>query len=431
MKIIIRGGRILDPANKIDALKDIAIIDERIVSVCTDVGNGPHHFTGEDCQIIDASGCFVMPGLIDMHVHLRDPGLTYKEDIESGAKAAAKGGFTTIVAMPNTKPVIDDATGIEYVANTAKATAAINVLQVGAITKGQDGTELADIEDMVKAGSPAISEDGKSVMNAQVYREAMKIAASCEIPVLAHCEDINMVDGGCVNDDETTKRQGLKGISNAVEDVIVARDIIIAKETGAKLHLCHCSTKDSVTMVEEAKQAGVRLSAEVCPHHFTLTTTDMIASDTNYKMNPPLRGSDDVEELKRGLKENIMDVISTDHAPHSAKDKDASMEEAPFGIVGLENCVALTVSELVRPEVITPMQMAEKCSYNPAQILGLDKGTLSEGAIADITIIDPTVEYEIDANDFVSKSKNTPFNGRKVYGKVTYTICGGEVVYKG
>ena len=422
MKIIIRGGRVLDPANQADAICDLVIADGKIVATSV---NEPEN----DYKIIDAKGCYVMPGLIDMHVHLRDPGLTYKEDIESGAHAAAKGGFTTIVAMPNTKPVVDNAASIEYVANTAKEKAPINVLQVGAITKGQAGIELAEIEAMVQAGSPAISEDGKSVMNAQLYREAMKIAARCDIPILAHCEDIDMVAGGCVNDDEVTRKQGLKGISNAVEDIIVARDIILAKETDAHLHLCHCSTKDSVTMIDEAKKAGVKLSAEVCPHHFTLTTKDMIADDTNYKMNPPLRTSEDVAELKRGLKEDIIEVISTDHAPHSKEDKSKSMAEAPFGIVGLETCVALTISELVKPGIITPLQMAAKCSYNPARILKLDKGTLSAGAVADVVIIDPDAEYKIDANDFVSKSQNTPFGGRKVYGKVLYTICNGEVVY--
>ena len=422
MKIIIKGGRILDPANEMDRVADLIIEDEKIVSIeenCQDM----------NAQIIDATDCYVMPGLIDMHVHLRDPGFTYKEDIKSGTLSAAKGGFTTIVAMPNTNPVIDDVAGVKYVANQAKSEAVVNVLQVGAITKGQEGVALANIKEMVAAGSPAISEDGKSVMNAQIYREAMNIAAKCDVPVLAHCEDIDMVDGGCVNDDEATRRQGLKGISNAVEDVIVARDIIIAKETGAHLHLCHCSTKDSVTMIDEAKMAGIRLSAEVCPHHFTLTTDDMIAGDTNYKMNPPLRTREDVEELKRGLKEDIIEVISTDHAPHSAKEKATTMENAPFGIVGLETCVALTVSELVKTGIITPMQMAEKCSYNPAKILKLDKGTLSIGAVADVTIIDPDKEYMIDINGFVSKGKNTPFDKRKVCGEVMYTICGGEVVY--
>jgi dihydroorotase, multifunctional complex type len=423
MKTIIRGGRIIDPANKIDMIADLMIEDNTIVAVAKDINQDAD-------KVIDATSCYVMPGLIDMHVHLRDPGLTYKEDIESGAKAAAKGGFTTILAMPNTKPIIDDAKGIEYVMNQASKVAPIKVLQVGAITNNQEGKELADIEAMIKAGSPAISEDGKSVMNAKLYREGMKLAAQCDIPVLAHCEDIDMVDGGCVNADETTAKMGLKGITNAVEDVIVARDIILAKETNAHLHLCHCSTKDSVNMVDKAKQDGIKVTAEVCPHHFTLTTQDIIANDTNYKMNPPLRTDEDVKALKCGLQEDIIEVISTDHAPHSNEEKDTTMEEAPFGIVGLETCVALTISELVKPKVITPMQMAEKLSYNPAQILKLDRGTLTVGKVADITVINPDIAYQIDTSDFISKGKNTPFGGREVKGQVVYTICEGEVVYK-
>ena len=423
MKTIIRGGRIIDPANKIDMIADLMIEDSTIVAVAKDINQDAD-------KVIDATSCYVMPGLIDMHVHLRDPGLTYKEDIESGAKAAAKGGFTTILAMPNTKPVIDDAKGIEYVMNQASKVAPIKVLQVGAITNNQEGKELADIEAMIKAGSPAISEDGKSVMNAKLYREGMKLAAQYDIPVLAHCEDIDMVDGGCVNADETTAKMGLKGITNAVEDVIVARDIILAKETNAHLHLCHCSTKDSVNMVDKAKRDGIKVTAEVCPHHFTLTTQDIIANDTNYKMNPPLRADEDVKALKCGLQEDIIEVISTDHAPHSSEEKDTTMEEAPFGIVGLETCVALTISELVKPKVITPMQMAEKLSYNPAQILKLDRGTLTVGKVADITVINPDIAYHIDTSDFISKGKNTPFGGREVKGQVVYTICEGEVVYE-
>ena len=370
-----------------------------------------------------------MPGLIDMHVHLRDPGLTYKETVETGSMAGAHGGFTTIVAMPNTKPVMDEGHRVSYVHNKAKMTSPINVLQVGAVTKGMKGEEVSDIEGMVEVGSPAISEDGKSVMNSGVYREAMRIAARLDIPVLAHCEDINLVQGGVVNADERMKKLGLKGISNAVEDVIVARDILLAKETGARLHLCHCSTKDSVWMVKKAREDGVKISAEVCPHHFTLSTEDIPGNDANYKMNPPLRTREDVEALRQGLKDDIMDVIATDHAPHSAEEKRMSMGNAPFGIVGLETAVPLTITELVRPGILTPMQMAEKMSGNPARILKLDKGSLREGKPADVVIIDPEVEYTIDKETFRSKGKNTPFHGRKVFGQVEMTICGGKLAY--
>ena len=379
--------------------------------------------------MIDAGGCFVMPGLIDLHVHLRDPGLTHKETVETGAMAAARGGFTTIVAMPNTKPVTDDKQKVSYVHNKAKMNAPIHVLQAGAVTKGQEGKELADIEGMAEAGAPAISEDGKSVMDSGLYREAMKIAARAGIPVLAHCEDINLVKGGVVNADEHTEAMGYRGISNAVEDIIAARDIMLARETGVHLHLCHCSTKDSVRMVKEAKEEGLFVTAEVCPHHFTLTSEDIVEGDTNFKMNPPLRTKEDVEALRQGLKDDIMDVISTDHAPHAASEKLKGMDAAPFGIVGLETAVPLTVTELVEKGILTPMQMAEKMSYNPAKVIGVDRGSLEAGKEADIVIINPKEEYIIDASCFASKGRNTPFNGWKVRGKVKMTICGGRIVY--
>ncbi len=423
MTILIKGGRVIDPASKTDQEMDLFISDGKIQKVAEKIE------TQAD-QIIDAEGCYVMPGLIDMHVHLRDPGLTYKETIESGARAAAKGGFTTIVAMPNTKPVMDDGLRIKYVLNKAKMEARIHVLQAGAITKGQQGQELADIEGMVKSGAPAISEDGKSVMNAKLYRKAMQIAAKLHIPVLAHCEDQNLVDGGVFHADKNTAQFHVPGITNAVEDVIVARDILLAKETGVHLHLCHCSTKDSVRMVKEAKEEGISISAEVCPHHFSLCTEDISGADGNYKMNPPLRTREDMEALRQGLKEDIMDVIATDHAPHSETEKMQSIDKAPFGIVGLETAVALTVTNLVDTGILTPMQMAEKMSYNPAKILGLDRGSLEEGKNADLVIIDPKKEYQIDKNQFASKGKNTPFHGMKVKGLVMATICDGEMVYQ-
>lgn len=423
MKILIKNGRVLDPSSGTDAVLDLFVDDGKITMRREKIESGAD-------SVIDAKGCYVMPGLIDMHVHLRDPGLEYKEDIETGSKAAAKGGFTTILAMPNTRPAIDEASKVNYVHNKAAAFAPIHVLQVGAITKGMKGEELSDIEGMVKAGSPAISEDGKSVMNAKLYKDAMTAAKRLGIPVLAHCEDINMVNGGCMNEDEKSAEFQLPGISNAVEDVIAARDILLAGETGVHLHLCHCSTSASAMMVKNAREMGVSISAEVCPHHFTLCSEDMKKGDTNYKMNPPLRRRSDLEALRQGLKDDIFDVISTDHAPHSREEKNRSMQEAPFGIVGLETSVALTITELVEKGVITPMQMAEKMSYNPARILGLEAGSLMEGKPADITIIDPKAEYIVDTAEFVSKGTNTPFGGRKVRGKVLATICGGKIVYQ-
>lgn len=424
MSILIKNGRVIDPDSRLDAVCDVLIEDGQIKKVEKEISDTA-------ARVLDAEGCYVMPGLIDMHVHLRDPGLTHKEDIITGAEAAARGGVTTILAMPNTKPVIDSPDRVNYVQNKAKQHAPVHVMQVGAITKGMQGEELADIDGMIDAGIPAISEDGKSVMNAHLYEEAMKIAARRNIPVLAHCEDINMVNGGCMNMGDKSREWNLPGISNAVEDVIIARDIVLAKNTGAHLHLCHCSTKDSVKMIEEARRNGVSVSAEVCPHHFTLSTDDMVEGDTNYKMNPPLRSREDVEALKQGLKEDIFDVISTDHAPHAKEEKQQSFRKAPFGIVGLETSVALTITELVEPGILTPMQMAEKMSYNPAGILHLDrKGSLKPGKDADVTVIDPHKEWIIDPETFASKGKNTPFGGKKVKGAVRYTICDGHVVYE-
>lgn len=423
MLLLIKNGTVINPGDKTQQKADVLVEDGIIKKIAVKQ-------TVKADKVIDATGCFVMPGFIDMHVHLRDPGQEEKETVETGARAAAHGGFTTIVAMPNTKPVVDNADVVNYVHHKAEDVGIVNVLQVGAITVGQRGTELADIEGMVEAGIPAISEDGKSVMNSQIYREAMTLAMKYDIPVLAHCEDINLVHGGVVNADETMEKMHFAGITNSVEDVIIARDILLAKETGAALHLCHCSTKDSVRMVKDSKKSGVRVTAEVCPHHFTLTTADIKEDDANYKMNPPLRTKEDVEALKEGLKADIMDVISTDHAPHTAIEKGVGIKRAPFGIVGLETAAALTMTELVDKGYLTIMQMAEKMSYNPAKILGLDKGVVEEGKAADLVVFDAKKEYKIDPATFQSKSKNTPFAGKKVKGEVQATIVAGRVVYE-
>ena len=439
MTILIKNGRVINPATKTDEEADVLIEDDKVLEIKKDIDRKAD-------QVIEADGCYVMPGFIDMHVHFRDPGLEYKEDIFTGMAAAAHGGYTSVLCMPNTKPVADNPDVIEYVHRKAKSGNCIKVYQVGAVTKGQQGKELAQIEEMVKAGCPAISEDGKSVMDSNIYREAMKIAARLDIPVLAHCEDINLVNGGVMNLDAKSKECDMPGISNAVEDIIVARDILLAKETGAQLHLCHCSTKDSVRMVKEAKEDGIRVSAEVCPHHFTLCSDDITEyvpdkvdgvidpqdtdMDTNYKMNPPLRTKEDVEALKQGMRDGIMEVISTDHAPHAFEEKNTSMKKAPFGIVGLETAACLTHNELVLGGVLTPMQMAECMSYNPARIMKFDAGDIAPGKLADVVIFDPNETYTIDKNKFASKGRNTPFDGKKVTGKVKYTLCNGKIVYE-
>ncbi len=425
MKLLIKNGIVIDPESKTEKKMDILAENGRITRVETGIS------TPAD-QVIDAAGSFVMPGFIDLHVHLRDPGLEYKEDIETGTQAAAHGGYTTIVAMPNTVPVADRPNVISYVHHKAEAVSRVHVYQAGAITQGQQGKVLADIEGMKQAGSPAISEDGKSVMNAQIYREAMQIAAQQDMAVLAHCEDINMVNGGVLNADEKSRELGLPGITNSVEDVIVARDIMLAKETGVRLHLCHCSTADSVFLVKEAKQAGISVTAEVCPHHFTLSSEDIPGDDANYKMNPPLRTKKDVEALREGLRQDIMDVIATDHAPHSKEEKSRSIRKAPFGIVGLETAAALTYTELVEPGILTMCQMAEKMSYNPAKVLGIaDRtGSIQVGKAADLVVFDVKTPYTIDVSTFRSKGKNTPFDGKTVRGRVLATIIDGEIAYR-
>lgn len=422
MILLIKNGTVINPGDKTTTKADVLVKDGKVTKIAPAIKDAAD-------DILDAKGCYVMPGFIDLHVHLRDPGLEYKEDIQTGGAAALHGGFTTIVAMPNTKPVADKPDVINYVKHKAEAVTKVHVLQAGAVTKGQKGEELADIRGMAAAGSPAISEDGKSVMNAQLYREGMKIAAEEGLAVLAHCEDINMVHGGVLNADAKSKELGFAGITNSVEDVIVARDILLAKETGVRLHLCHCSTKDSVRMVELAKEEGLPVTAEVCPHHFCMTSDDITEDDANYKMNPPLRTKEDVEALKKGLADDIMDVIATDHAPHAAREKEQGIQKAPFGIVGLETAAALTYTELVKPGILTPMQMAEKMSYNPAKVLGLEKGTVAEGSHADLTIFDPECEWVINPAEFLSKGKNTPFGGKKVTGKVKATIVDGEIAY--
>lgn len=422
MKVLIKDGRVIDPATGTDAVSDILIEDGKIAKTGKALKDKAD-------EVISAKGCFVMPGFIDLHVHLRDPGFEEKETVVTGAAAAARGGFTTILAMPNTRPVVDNADVVRYVHQKAKNLAKVNVLQIGAITKGQKGKELADIHEMVQAGIPAISEDGKSVMNTATYLKAMKVAKKENIPVFAHCEDINLVQGGVMNAGRRAEELNLRGISNEVEDIIEARDIMLANSVGCQLHLCHCSTEGSVKILDAAKKEGIQVTAEACPHHFTLSDEDILEDDANYKMNPPLRSPKDVEAIREGLKNNIIDVIATDHAPHTAVEKGTTMKKSPFGIVGLETAAALTYTELVLKDYLTPMQMVEKLSYNPAKIIGLDKGSLEKGKAADIVIFDPKKTYTIDPEEFAGKSKNMPYAGRQVSGRIRYTLVAGEVVY--
>ena len=423
MKILIKGGRVLDPASNTDAIKDILIEDDMIVKV-------EENITDKADSVIEADNCYVMPGLIDLHVHFREPGFEHKETIRTGARAAARGGFTTVCCMPNTKPIIDSVEMVQYIVNKAKEVTDINVLPIAAITAGQDGEYLTDFEKLKEHGAVAVSEDGKSVMDTFLYKKALEKAALCKIPMLAHCEDKSLVHHGVMNAGKRAKELGLHGISNAVEDVIIARDILLAKETKAQLHLCHCSTRDSVSLVKFGKELGVSVTAEVCPHHFSMSEDEIPCDDANYKMNPPLRGKEDVEMLKYGLQENIMEVISTDHAPHEAEKKKESMKTAPFGIVGLETAFPLAVTELVEKGYLTKMQLVERMSLAPAKVLHVASGTLAKGSMADLVIADFEEEYEIDPNKFVSKGKNTPFAGKKVKGRILRTMVGGKTVYQ-
>ena len=422
-KILIKNGRVVDPANYIDGKKDILIEDGKIKKVADFI------VEDEDTNVIDADEKVVMPGFIDLHVHLREPGFEYKETIETGSKAAARGGVTSICPMPNTKPVIDSPESVKDLLKRAECSP-VHILPIGACTIGQEGKELADIEGMKDAGIVALSEDGESVMDSALFRKSLKEAARLDLPMFSHCEDKALVEGGVMNKGQKAEELGLPGITNSVEDVIVARDIIMSKEAGNRLHLCHCSTADSVVLVEMAKKQGLPVSAEVCPHHFTMSDDEITEDNGRFKMNPPLRNREDVDALKEGLKTGIMEVISTDHAPHGKEEKDQSMLKAPFGIVGLETSFALGYTELVDKGVLTLSQLVEKMSVNPAKVLGIDKGNLAPGKAADIVIADITKEYKIDSSKFVSKGKNTPFDGKKVKGRVITTIVDGKIVYK-
>lgn len=423
MTVLIKNGHVLDPSTGIDGIREIYIKDGIIITVGREL-----NVTAD--KVIDASGLYVMPGFIDLHVHLREPGFEYKETIKSGCAAAARGGFTTICPMPNTKPAIDSKEMIEWLKKKEFEEAVVNILPIGAVTKGQMGEELSEISEMAMAGAAAISEDGKSVMSTSLYREGMIKAKESGIPVFAHCEDKNLVGNGVINEGSKARELNLPGISNAVEDIIAIRDILLAKETGVRLHLCHCSTKDSVAFLKWAKEEGLPVTGEVCPHHFTLTDDDIPCDDSNYKMNPPLRSKADVEALKEGLKNGILDVIATDHAPHSEEEKDKSFLQAPFGIVGLETAFALSYTELVETGVLSFSELVGKLSTNPAEVLGLNRGSLKEGWTADIVIADTSEWYRIDKEKFVSFGKNTPFHDRRVKGRIMYTLVDGQIVYK-
>ena len=429
--MVTKDGHVVDPASGLHEKADILISGDTIKEVYVHSKGEKWEGKGELC--INADGMYVMPGFIDLHVHLRDPGLTYKEDIVTGTKAAAAGGVTTICAMPNTKPVVDSVETLKYITDKADKEGCVHVKQLSAITKGMEGKELVDMEAMLAAGAVAFSEDGKSVMDINVYREAMKEAARLGAVIMAHCEDKNLVGKGVLNEGVASEKYQVCGIPNSVEDVITARDIFLANETNAKLHICHCSTVGTVELMRMAKRLGADVTAEVCPHHFTLTDADITEADSNYKMNPPLRTEKDVKALIGGLVDGTMQAISTDHAPHSDEEKKAYFDKAPFGIVGLETSAALTYTALVSTGLMDIMDMAVKMSYNPAHIIGIDEeyGRLTPDSKADIVIFDPNEEWTVDVARFMSKGHNTPYNGQTLKGRVKTTIVDGELRYNG
>ncbi len=427
--MIIKNGTIVDPAEGIMETGTLYIKGNRVEKMIPGQYS-PQASDAED-TVIDAEGKYVIPGLIDLHVHFRDPGQTYKEDIATGAAAAAAGGVTTVCAMPNTSPTVDSVETLRYVLDKAAKEAPIRVEQVSAITLGEGNETLVDISAMKQAGAIAFSEDGKSVMDTALFREGLRQIAAVDGVVMSHCEDKDLVAGGVMNAGPKQEELGYPGITNAVEDVIAARDIFMANEQGVQLHLCHCSTKGTVELMRMAKRLGYRVTAEVCPHHFTLTDADIPGDEGNWKMNPPLRSEEDVRALIEGLRDGSMDVISTDHAPHGEDEKKNGFR-SPFGIVGLETSAALTFTALVAPGLITMQRMVELMSATPAKIIRVDheRGTLRAGALADVVIFDPNTEWTVDPEKFRSKGKNTPYAGKTLLGRVVTTICDGKIVYQ-
>jgi dihydroorotase len=422
-KLVLKNGRVVDPSQNLDHVYDLGIED----GVIREIGDALPR-TGAD--EFDASGLIVAPGFIDMHVHLREPGFEHAETIETGSQAAAAGGFTSICCMPNTDPVNDKPTVTSYIIERARRFATVNVYPIGAITKNSAGQELSAIASMKQAGIVAISDDGKPVMNARVVRRAMEFARVLDIPLIEHCEDLHLSAGGDMHEALESTRLGLRGIPRSSEDVMVARDIILAELTRARYHVAHISSKYSVDMVAFAKRRGLPITCEATPHHFTLADCDMRPYDGNYKMKPPLRERGDVEALVQGLADGIIDAIATDHAPHPGDEKMQEFERCPFGIIGLETAIGLALERLYHTGKVDLPHLVRLFSHRPASILSLDRGTLGAGAPADITILGLDHSWTYDVNRSPSKSRNTPFHGHKFRGGPVATIVAGRIVWR-
>lgn len=429
MWLLLKGGRIIDPASGLDQVGDLLIVEGRIASVGNASAPSDADAAGEG-QVMDVTGMVVTPGLIDAHVHLREPGFEYKETIASGAKAAAAGGFTAIAAMPNTKPVIDNRALVEFLITTAALETDIHVLPVGAVTKGMEGKEMAEIGEMTAAGAVAVSDDGFPVQNSEMMRRILEYCRMFDLPVLVHCEDKSLTADAVMNEGATSTIMGLRGAPAAAEEIMVARNISLAELAGARLHIQHVSTAGSVEIIRQAKKRGASVTCETCPQYFSLTEESVKDYNTNAKMNPPLRTAADVEAIKQGLAEGVIDIIATDHAPHAIEEKEVEFNAAAFGITGLETAVSLTITNLVETGVLSLPDAIAKLTTGPASILKLESGTLREGALADVTVIDPKAEVTIKASEMVSKAKNTPFDGMTLKGAVVATICAGKVVYE-
>lgn len=419
MKLLIKNGTLaLDGGEK---KADILIEDGKISKIAENIT--------ADCKTLDADGKYVLPGLIDIHVHLREPGFEGKEDIESGSKAAVAGGFTQVCCMPNTDPVCDNAVVVNYIKNRQREVNLCKINPIGAITRGENGAAMADIGKMKRAGAVAISDDGKSVMDSNIMRLAMEYASGFNLKCLCHCEDINLVDGGVVNEGYNSTLTGLKGSLRAAEDIMIARDIALAESLNVPVHICHVSTYSGVEIIRSAKKRGVKVTAETCPHYFILTDDIITGFDTNTKVNPPVREQRDREAIIEAIKDGTIDCIVTDHAPHALKDKQVEYNLAAFGISGIETSFALSYTYLVKAGHINLCALVQKMSKTPAQILDLEGGELKAGAPADITVVDLGKKYKIDSGKFISKGKNTPFNGFEVWGKTVCTIVDGEIKY--
>ena len=424
MKLLLKGARVIDPSQKIDARMDILIEEGKIAGCSSNIK------ASQDVRVIDLTGMIVAPGLIDMHVHLREPGLEYKETIASGSAAAVAGGFTSIACMPNTEPVNDNRSITEFIRRKAAEANLANVYPIGAISIGSEGRQLTEFWDLKEAGILALSDDGKPVMDAALMRRALEYASSLDLPVIQHCEDKNLSAGGLMNEGYYATILGLPGIPAIAEDVMVARDILIAEYTRTRIHIAHVSTAGAVRLIRNAKARGLNVTAETAPHYFTLTDESLQDYDTNYKVSPPLRSAADVAAIKEGLADGTLDVIACDHAPHGRTDKEVEFEYAVNGISGLETSLGLSLN-LVHEGILPMPELIAKMSCNPARILNLPKGTLIKGSDADITVIHPDLSWTVNVKAFHSRGKNSPFSGRKMKGRAVLTIVGGDIKYDG